>query len=172
MPLVANRPTQELVDLVGALGGRWIGNIAMCRCPAHSDADPSLSIRQGDQGILVTCFAGCDREDVLRELGRIRPDRHHPMPAAVQARRTSNGAHIWDQAIDVRGTLGERYLDHRNLLPPPPDVRFHPRCPTFQSRKRCSSRRSLLRSARSGSWLPFNASSSIRLAPITFARSC
>lgn len=129
MPLTANRPTQELVDLVGALGGRWSGYIAMCRCPAHNDADPSLSIRQGDHGILVTCFAGCAREDVLRELGRVQPGRHHPIPDATQPRRTSNGAHIWDQAIDVRGTLAERYLGGRHLLPPPADVRFHPRCP-------------------------------------------
>lgn len=129
MPLTANRPTQELVDIVGMLGGRWSGYVAMCRCPAHNDTDPSLSIRQGDHGILVTCFAGCAREDVLREIGRIRPSHHHPMPEAVQSRRPATGEHIWDQAIDVRGTLAERYLGRRNLLPPPPDVRFHPRCP-------------------------------------------
>jgi len=29
----------------------------------------------------------------------------------------------------VRGTLAERYLARRHLLPPPPDLRFHPRCP-------------------------------------------
>lgn len=47
MPLTARRPSQEIVDIVGALGGTWSGNVAMCRCPAHSDRDPSLSIRQG-----------------------------------------------------------------------------------------------------------------------------
>lgn len=129
MPLTANRPSQQLVDIVGALGGIWAGYVAMCRCPAHNDVDPSLSIRQGDRGILVTCFAGCTREDVLRELGRIRPGRHHPMPEADQSRRPMTGEHIWDQAIEVRATLAERYLDRRNLLPAPPDVRFHPRCP-------------------------------------------
>ncbi|EZP66265.1 MULTISPECIES: DUF7146 domain-containing protein [Sphingomonadaceae] len=129
MPLVANRPSQELVDLVGALRGRWSGYIAMCRCPAHNDAEPSLSIRQGDRGILVTCFAGCAREDVLRELSRIRPGRHHPMPLATQPSRSSTGEHLWNEAAHVRNTLAERYLGRRNLLPPPPDVRFHPRCP-------------------------------------------
>src|SRR3546814_20948719 len=59
----SRRPSQELIDLVGALGGTWHGRTAMCLCPAHADRTPSLSIRQGDRGILVTCFAGCDRED-------------------------------------------------------------------------------------------------------------
>ena len=52
MPITAHRPEQRLVDLVGALGGTWHGNIAMCRCPAHADTTPSLSLRQGDTGIL------------------------------------------------------------------------------------------------------------------------
>ena len=34
MPLTARRPSQEIVDIVGALGGTWSGNVAMCRCPA------------------------------------------------------------------------------------------------------------------------------------------
>ncbi|MGO7251754.1 hypothetical protein ACCS63_36070, partial [Rhizobium brockwellii] len=56
MTLIANRPSQKLVDLVGALGGTWHRNVATCRCPAHTDKTPSLSLRQGDRGILVTCF--------------------------------------------------------------------------------------------------------------------
>lgn len=129
MPLTAKRPTQELVDIVGTLGGKWAGYVAMCRCPAHNDSNPSLSIRQGDRGVLVTCFAGCAREDVLRELGRVRSGHHYPIPDKGQFRRPSTGAHIWDQAIEIPGTLAERYLDRRNLLPAPPDIRFHPRCP-------------------------------------------
>lgn len=129
MPLTARKPTQHLVDLVGTLGGTWHGYVAMCRCPAHDDADPSLSIRQGDRDILVTCFAGCDRDDILRELRRVRPDREHPFPVASSEPRTANVCRIWDQAFEVRGTLAERYLRRRNLLPPPLDIRFHPRCP-------------------------------------------
>lgn len=129
MPLTAKRPSQEVVDIVGALGGTWSGYIAMCRCPAHADSDPSLSIRQGDRGILVTCFAGCSRENVLRELRRVRPGEHYAPPDAAGPPRGGNVQRLWDQAIDVRGTLAERYLARRHLLPPPPDIRFHPRCP-------------------------------------------
>ena len=129
MPLTAKHPSQELVDIVGALGGTWTGNVAMCRCPAHADSDPSLSIRQGDRSILVTCFAGCSRDDVLRELRRVRPGQHYARPDPANTPRAANVQRIWDQAIDVRGSLAERYLARRNLLPAPPDIRFHPRCP-------------------------------------------
>ena len=40
MSLVARRPSQKLVDLVGTLRGTWHGNRAMCRCPAHADETP------------------------------------------------------------------------------------------------------------------------------------
>lgn len=129
MPLTAKRPTQELVDLVGALGGTWSGYLAMCRCPAHNDSEPSLSIRQGDRGILVTCFAGCAREDVLRELRRVRSGHHFPMPDQTRPHRTAHVERIWDQATEIQGTLAERYLAYRHLSPPPVDLRYHPRCP-------------------------------------------
>lgn len=129
MPLTAKKPSQELIDLVGALAGSWSGHVAMCRCPAHNDVDPSLSIRQGDRGILVTCFAGCSREDVLRELRRVRPGRHYDPPVSAAPRRTANVERIWEQAVDVTGTLAERYLKRRSLPSSLLDIRFHPRCP-------------------------------------------
>lgn len=129
MPLTAQRPSQELVDIVGALGGSWHGYTAMCRCPAHADSDPSLSLRQGDRGILVTCFAGCAREDVLRELRRVPIRRHYAPPESRPAGGSGNVDRLWAQSQAAQGTLGERYLARRNILPVPGDVRFHPRCP-------------------------------------------
>ena len=39
------------------------------RCPTHDDRNPSLSICDGDNGmVLVNCFAGCRPEDVLEKL--------------------------------------------------------------------------------------------------------
>lgn len=129
MTIVARRPSQMLIDLVGTLGGSWNGNTAMCRCPAHADSTPSLSIRQGDHGLLVTCFAGCDPVDVLREIGRVPLGRHRAPPPPQARLGTANIERLWREATDVRGTLGERYLGLRHLLPIPTDVRFHPRCP-------------------------------------------
>lgn len=129
MAMIANRPSQHMVDLVGALGGSWHGNTAMCRCPSHSDGTPSLSIRQGDRGLLVTCFAGCDAGDILRELDRIPIGRRYEPPAPTKATGTANIDRLWDEAGAVSGNLAERYLASRCLLPVPTDVRFHPRCP-------------------------------------------
>ena len=41
------------------------------QCPAHSDRNPSLSVGYGDgsTGVVIHCFAGCTRDDVLAELG-------------------------------------------------------------------------------------------------------
>jgi hypothetical protein len=129
MTIIARHPSQQLVDLVGALGGKWHGNTAMCRCPAHTDNTPSLSIRQGDRGLLVTCFAGCDAGDILRELDRIPLGRRYEPPAPMVATGTANIDRLWSEARPVAGTLAERYLASRFLLPVPIDVRFHPRCP-------------------------------------------
>jgi hypothetical protein len=100
----------------------------MCPCPAHADSTPSLSIRQGNQGILVTCFAGCDREDVLRELRRV-PSRGRFAYTDTPTARSGNAERLWDEALPLDGTLAERYLRLRHLWPVTHDLRFHPRCP-------------------------------------------
>jgi len=41
-----------------------------CRCPAHDDRNPSLSIGTGDDGrVLVKCHAGCEVEAVCHAIG-------------------------------------------------------------------------------------------------------
>lgn len=130
MALVARTPSQELIDLVGTLGGTWHGRTAMCLCPAHADKTPSLSIRQGDHSILVTCFAGCNREDILRELSRITVTKHYRhIDNGIAPTTAGNVLRLWDDAQPVKGSLAEHYLTGRLLLPIPQDVRFHPRCP-------------------------------------------
>jgi hypothetical protein len=131
MTLIARTPSQELVDLVGALAGTWHGQIAHARCPAHADGTPSLTLRQGDRGILVTCFAGCNREDILRELSRVRPGYRFPRPDFA-SERPGNDARVeelWMASGPVAGTLAESYLRFRRLDLTLPDLRFHPRCP-------------------------------------------
>src|SRR3546814_13584907 len=128
MPLTARRPSQELIDLVGALGGTWYGRTAMCLCPAHADRTPSLSIRQGDRGILVTCFAGCDREDVLRELRRV-PLRQRYSYRDTPARASGNAARLWEEGLPIPGTLAERYLPFRRHAPPVQRPPSHPPSP-------------------------------------------
>ncbi|MGT2516622.1 DUF7146 domain-containing protein [Sphingomonas panni] len=52
-----------------------------------------------------------------------------PDPAPTPATRSANVARLWDEARPVEGTLAERYLAGRFLLPVTNDLRFHPRCP-------------------------------------------
>lgn len=62
--------------------GRWI-----CRCPAHDDKSPSLSIRETDDGrVLLNDFGGCKTSDVLAAIGLSftdlfdQPLEHHLPP--------------------------------------------------------------------------------------------
>lgn len=135
MPLVSNPPTSALRALVARLGGKWSGSTAMCRCPAHADRTPSLAIRQGDRGILVTCHAGCDPTDVLRAVHRVTnlPRIGPAQEASRQVRRPSAFLAIWHAGRTIAGTLAERYVrDVRNIWAPLEDLRYHPRCPRGQ----------------------------------------
>jgi hypothetical protein len=130
MPITARPPTQELVNLVGALGGKWHGATAMCRCPSHADGEASLSLRQGDRGILVHCFAGCASDDVLRELRRVRPGQTYSRPVITEPRDPGLLiTRMWSEGRPIAGTAAERYLLGRRLDPRFADLRYHPRCP-------------------------------------------
>ncbi len=130
MPITALQPTSDLVNLVGTLGGRWLGRTAMCRCPGHADSTASLSLRQGDKGILVHCFAGCSSETVLRELRLIKSDKNYPIPKIpIALEPGALVARIWGEGRAVCGTPAEHYLQSRSLALDFVDLRYHPRCP-------------------------------------------
>lgn len=130
-----------------ALGGRRAGDAWMARCPAHEDRQPSLSIRNTPDGlVLVCCQAGCSQTQVIAALqarglwcsGRGASSR----PSAVglstvreaaasdhpdDTRRTDAALAIWRAAIPVEGTPAAAYLVCRGLhLTPPASLRFHP----------------------------------------------
>lgn len=44
-------------------------NSYICRCPAHKDKEPSLSVKDTDDRILIFCHAGCDTLTVLGYVG-------------------------------------------------------------------------------------------------------
>ena len=61
-----------------ALGGKRSGAGWMALCPAHSDRNPSLSLSDGETGLLWYCHAGCTQEAVaaaLRERGLLPSQR-------------------------------------------------------------------------------------------------
>ena len=68
----------------------------ICRCPAHDDSTESLHVKLGRNKygkdiILVKCFAGCDREEIVRALGLTMKD------LTVQP-RAERDAPPWDES--------------------------------------------------------------------------
>ncbi len=56
-------------EVITKLNAKKIGSNYMARCPAHDDHDPSLSIREGENGqALLKCFAGCSYENIVKVL--------------------------------------------------------------------------------------------------------
>lgn len=55
--------------------GRWTA-----RCPSHRDKSPSLSVREGERGLLIHCFGGCTLEEVTSALNLRVFDLFHDAP--------------------------------------------------------------------------------------------
>jgi putative DNA primase/helicase len=130
------------VEITRALGGRWRGSYGIARCPGHDDREPSLSIREAEDGkILIRCHAGCDQKRVisgLRSLGLWEDCGSKPFacsashagetrqPARNYAKGTEVALAIWNAAVSADGSLAETYLAARGLhLTLPLTLRFH-----------------------------------------------
>jgi len=87
---------QEGQTLVERLGGRWTPGGGMCRCPAHDDRTPSLSVRPGRTRLLLHCFAGCEASAILRAFESAnRGLRIGAAGTAVVARLTESEHRDW-----------------------------------------------------------------------------
>jgi Toprim domain len=147
--------TAEIV--ARALGGRRVGVAWMARCPAHDDREPSLSIRDSDDGkVLVRCHAGCDQAQVIEELrlrglwyGKILPAHSYspikscsaPLAESESALNRRRARALWQESIPIVGTLAENYLAKRGINvssnTDPTVLRFHPSCPYGGSQYPC-----------------------------------
>ena len=58
-----------LLDQIEGIRRTGVGRYIAC-CPAHEDKNPSLAIRETEDGILLLhCFAGCDVASVVGAVG-------------------------------------------------------------------------------------------------------
>jgi hypothetical protein len=126
---------EEGRQLIELLGGRWGPSGGMCRCPAHDDRTPSLSVRPGRSRLLLHCFAGCDPSTILRAL---EADRLlEPGPGGIARpesglrddRRDSAALRLWRDARPIGGTPAAAYLESRGIEAAPAELRYHPRTP-------------------------------------------
>jgi putative DNA primase/helicase len=126
-----------------ALCGRKAAGGWVARCPAHDDREPSLSIRDADDGkVLVHCHAGCDQARVIAILrsrglwednGSKSSNRSTPRARATNqpdrgdGKRTEAALAILKAATPADGTSVESYFASRGLhVPVPQTIRFHP----------------------------------------------
>lgn len=117
--------SQRAKAIVESLGGIWRGSRGECRCPAHDDHGPSLSVRLGERAILFHCFAGCDTRDVLLALRQRK--LHDGSPLAMPAARSGpdHGAlaqRLWKASVPIPDTPAAAYLQARGL------AGAYPRC--------------------------------------------
>lgn len=103
----------ELLSHLGAVRRQGRGWVA--RCPAHSpDIHPSLSVHEGDQGLLVRCWAGCELTAIVAALGLAVRDLFYDADLPPQERRRANlpprpRAYDWRR---FAGELQDKALDH------------------------------------------------------------
>lgn len=139
MDLTRRNPCAEEASdgrlIVEALGGHWTRNGGMCRCPAHADSTPSLSVRPGAKRLLYHCFAGCETKQVLAALSRLNLPSGGSLPAEFQTLDGGRGTlraaavRLWSEARPLSESLGESYLAIRGISERSSELRFHPRTP-------------------------------------------
>jgi hypothetical protein len=124
-------------DITIALRGHWnaTANRGSARCPYHDDHSPSLSLCDGDEPgrILVHCFAGCDRRDILaalRDRGLLEKCAHRQEPRSRRIEPPPvitpdpQALAIWGAASPGERTIVQRYLRARGItIAPPPSLR-------------------------------------------------
>lgn len=146
----------KLKRIVDAMGGVITdgGRRALIRGPGHGPADRSVSLLETEDGrVLIHCFSPRDDWRAVRaelaDLGLLdesehgHASAHEPVvrlqPEQRDEDRRARVLRLWDEAVAVAGTVGERYLRARAILGelPGPDVlRFHPRMTSLEDRER------------------------------------
>ncbi len=135
-----NMPAAQIVR---ALGGHWHRTSGMARCPAHRDRIPSLSVTDDLGTVLVHCHAGCRQKAVVSALFKlglwpvngastgVRQDsvaiQHESATKVTELPNGEFALRIWNAAVDLPGTIAERYLCHRGIkIPVLPSLRYAP----------------------------------------------
>jgi hypothetical protein len=123
-------------DRIGiVLKGRRNGNgwLVSCPCPNHGsgrgDRNPSLSVSDGEDRLLLRCFAGCEFEDIidaLRGRGLLNDNRAEPRRDAPRIipkiEADPLALELWDRSEPIHGTIAEEYLQRRGILLTPPSL--------------------------------------------------
>ncbi|NQT73577.1 MAG: hypothetical protein HQ553_12545 [Chloroflexi bacterium] len=88
-------------------GAGWKG-----RCPAHEDKNPSLSITEGEKGVVLKCHAGCDSEAIVAAWGLEMKDLffgNGQSAQQIQIEKTETKRTTWE-IIDSDGTVVAEHI--------------------------------------------------------------
>jgi putative DNA primase/helicase len=73
--MIGEQRLERFLERLDGVRRRSPGDGYTALCPAHEDENPSLSVREGDDGrVLVKCFAGCGVEEVVGAIGMSMAD--------------------------------------------------------------------------------------------------
>jgi hypothetical protein len=119
---------QEIAIALAGPNVKSYGGNYLVRCPAHDDDSPSLSLRDGDSGLMVHCFVGCLPRDIyaaIRQKGfKLDQGNVAKEPAKgsseYQRQQHDKAAWLWSQRKPIKGTAAESYLRGREITCPLP----------------------------------------------------
>jgi putative DNA primase/helicase len=125
-------------EIARALHGFRVGHWWRCRCPVHGSHQASPALQDGDYALIVNCWAGCSRGDILEALKRLGlfdgtfepskefPDKH---TRDYAERKLARARAIWERARDGRGSTIEHWFRVRGIdLPVPRTLRWARSC--------------------------------------------
>jgi putative DNA primase/helicase len=139
----------DLRNVAHALGGEICGRQVLAPGPNPSPKDRSLSVKfspHAPDGFIVHSHSGDDwrdcRDYVASRLGLQCARPSHRAGLSRQrdhsdANRNEFALAIWSEAKPIEGTLAQKYLTLRGILPSESlshVIRFHPSCPFGQDR--------------------------------------
>jgi len=119
-------PTEDLIGRLSQVKRTGKGQWLAC-CPAHDDSDPSMSIRELDDGrILIHCFAGCTPAEIMGSVGLSMADlfpegylSHRKRSLLPEAHRKAEGQYkdrlLLQLAMEKR-SRGERLSEREMRL--------------------------------------------------------
>lgn len=113
----------ELLDKLEDVQPSGTGFVAIC--PAHDDSAASLSIAEGENRILLNCFAGCQQDDILKAMNLSWQDvvygagpNYNAIPEAVYQYQDEAG-NVLFEALRMPG----KKFRQRHLDPESPDAK-------------------------------------------------
>lgn len=132
-------PLDAILSRLRAVRRAGAGFVACC--PSHDDVEPSLSVREGENGrILLHCHAGCPYSAIIAALG-VAPQRAEvplrSLPPTDASARIEAARRFWREGKPLAGTPAQAYLEGRgiSLASWPVTLRFLASCPHPSGRR-------------------------------------